>query len=244
MEKANLLCFPYAGGSKFSYNKYIEVAPGNMTLIPIELPGRGTKFDERLVYDAHELVDELFVQIKRHLYDPYAIYGHSMGSLVGYLIAKRIIKEDLPAPLHLFFSGCKAPCTLKDDPAAHLFEKEELIAELRKMGGIPDRILNNDNLMKFLEPILRADFKVINTYQYEEPVPFDIPISIIIGSKENISPGQVQLWQKETLRPIKVNQFDGDHFFIFDHAKAIMDLIYKRLMQNVYVSQSVYALSS
>lgn len=244
MEKANLICFPYAGGSKFSYNKFVEVAPGNLTLIPIELPGRGARFDERLIYSAHELVDKLFPQIKPYLFDPYAIYGHSMGSLIGYLITKRIIKENLPQPLHLFFSGAKAPYMLRFEPAAHLFEKEELIASLRKMGGIPERILKNDNLMRILEPIVRADFKVINTYEYQPTKPMDIPISIIIGSDEGISHEHARLWQKETVAEIKIDEFQGDHFFIFDHAEQIMELIYSRLMENIQEIRSVYALTS
>lgn len=241
MEKANLICFPYAGGSKFSYNKFIEVAPGNLTLIPIELPGRGARFDERLIYRSDELVDKLFCQIKSYLYEPYAIYGHSMGSLIGYLITKRIIKENLPRPRHLFFSGAKAPHMLQYEPAAHLFEKEELIASLRKMGGIPERLLKNDNLMKILEPIVRADFQVINTYEYQNTIAMDIPISVIIGSEEGISIRQAQYWQKETIIEIKVNEFKGDHFFIFDHAEELMELIYSRLMEDVLTGPPVYA---
>lgn len=244
MEKANLICFPYAGGSKFSYNKFIEVAPGNLTLIPIELPGRGARFDERLIYNANELVDKLFNQIKSYLYDPYAIYGHSMGSLIGYLITRRIIKENLPQPLHLFFSGAKAPYMLQYEPAAHLFEKEELIASLHKMGGIPERILNNDNLMRILEPIVRADFQVINTYEYKSAGAMDIPISVIVGSDEGISYQQAQLWQRETTLKINVNEFQGDHFFIFHHAAEIMELIHSRLIENILESRSMYAMTS
>jgi surfactin synthase thioesterase subunit len=244
MEKANLICFPYAGGSKFSYNKFAEVAPGNLTLIPIELPGRGARFDERLIYNADELVDKLFHQIKSYLFDPYAIYGHSMGSLIGYLITKRIIKENLPQPLHLFFSGAKAPHMLQYEPAAHLFEKEELIASLRKMGGIPERILKNDNLMRILEPIVRADFRVINTYVHKDTEAMDIPISVIIGSEEGISLEQSQLWQKETIIEIKVDEFQGDHFFIFHHAEQLMALIHSRLMENILESRSLYAMTS
>ena len=233
MNKANLICFPYAGGSKFSYNKYVGVAPGNLNIIPFELPGRGARFNENLMYDIQSVVEDIFKQIKNNLYDPYAIYGHSMGSLIGYLMTQRIIEEELPPPLHLFFSGGKAPCTLEDEPAAHLYEKEELREELRKMGGIPDRILDNDNLMQFLEPIVRADFQVIDSYRYLPPQQFDIPISLIIGTEENIDLRQVDLWQKETALPLMINYFKGDHFFIFDHAKEIMELIDSRLMKNI-----------
>jgi len=98
--------------------------------------------------------------------------------------------------------------------------------------------------MKILEPIVRADFQVINTYEYQNTVAMDIPISVIIGSEESISFRQAQLWQKETIVKIKVNEFKGDHFFIFDHAEEIMELIYSRLTENVVQAPAICALAS
>ena len=233
MNKANLICFPHAGGSKFSYNRFVDVAPGDLTVIPIELPGRGARIHEDLIHDTPGMVDDVFNQIKGKVMTdvPYALYGHSMGALVGYLVTRRIAQERMPMPIHLFFSGAKPPSTIEDEPPVHLFKREELIDELRKLGGIPDRILNNEKLIHFLEPIVRADFRVIRTYQHQRGLPFDLPLTVIIGTRENISAPQAQLWQQETSKKIELKFFEGDHFFIFDHAPEIMRLVYQRISE-------------
>ena len=235
MNKANLICFPHAGGSKFSYNRFIGVASGGLNIIPVELPGRGARIHEKLIENAYHMVDDVFEQIepKIALDVPYAIYGHSMGALIGYLITRRIARESMPMPIHLFFSGAKPPFTLEEEPPVHLFKREELIDQLRRLGGIPDRILNNENLIRFLEPIVRADFRVIRTYQHHPEQPFNVPITVIIGTHENISRQQALLWQKETVKKTEVKFFEGDHFFIFDHAKEIMKLVDQRINQTL-----------
>ncbi len=181
------------------------------------------------------MVDDVFEQIKTKIASdtPYAIYGHSMGALIGYLITRRIARERMPMPIHLFFSGAKPPFTLEEEPPVHLFKRDELVDQLRRLGGIPDRILNNEKLILFLEPIVRADFRVIRTYQHQQGHPFDLPITVIIGTRENISREQALLWQRETARKIELKFFEGDHFFIFDHAREIMELVDQRINQTI-----------
>ena len=231
MNNTNLICFPHAGGSKFSYNRFIDVAPGYLTIIPVELPGRGARIHENLIHDMSGMVDDVFNQIKGEVLadTPYAFYGHSMGALIGYLVTRRIAQENLPMPIHLFFSGAKPPFTIEEEPPVHLFSRDELIGELRKLGGIPDRILNNEKLIDFLEPIMRADFRAIRTYQHQRTLPFNLPLTIIIGTCENISRKQAMLWQQETSKQIELKFFEGDHFFIFDHASEIMQLVYQSI---------------
>ena len=227
MNKANLLCFPHAGGSKFSYNRFTGVAPGDINVVPIELPGRGARIHEELILDTDRVVNDVYQQIEATINSdvPYAIYGHSMGALVGYLVTKHITRKNMPLPLHLFFSGAKPPFTIEDEPQVHLFKRDELVDQLRRLGGIPDRILNNDKLIQFLEPIVRADFRVIKTYQHKVTFPFDLPMTIIIGTRENINKEQALLWQRETIQKISLKFLEGDHFFIFEHAKEIMRMV-------------------
>ena len=211
------------------------VASGDLNIIPVELPGRGARIHEGLIQDTAHMVEDVFRQIAPKIASdtPYAIYGHSMGALIGYLITRRIAEEKMPMPLHLFFSGAKPPFTIEDEPQVHLFKRDELIDQLRRMGGIPERILNNEKLIQFLEPIVRADFRVIRTYQHQQGRPFDLPLTVIIGSRENISRPQALLWQRETIRKIELKFFEGDHFFIFDHAKEIMELVDQRIDQAI-----------
>src|SRR5687768_2395386 len=106
MDIINVYCLPFAGGNRYSYQGYVKVAPPFLNIIPIELPGRGSRIKENLVPDLDLMVDDVYAQIKGDLDQPYAIYGHSMGGLLTYLLTKKIRENGHPAPLHLFLTGC------------------------------------------------------------------------------------------------------------------------------------------
>ena len=106
----NLFCLPFAGGNKYSYQKYIEKAPSFLNIIPIEYPGRGARMKEPLISEAELLVDDLYHLIKKAAdQGDYAIYGHSMGGLIGYLVARKLIENNHRPPLHLFITGTSGP---------------------------------------------------------------------------------------------------------------------------------------
>lgn len=227
--KYNLFCFPFAGGSIYSYSKYNPVAPRNVKLIPLELPGRGKRIAEPLLTDIHSMADNLYKHIKPMLQEPYAFYGHSMGTVLSYLITKRLVSEGLQGPSHLFVSGRSGPSAEDPDPFHHDLPKEAFRAKLKEIGGSPDEFLEDDTLMDFFEPILRADFRAIEEYQYETTEPFNIPITVMVGKDENITEEQVMAWQKETTHPIDIRWFNGKHFFILEHPAGIMRIIGEKL---------------
>jgi surfactin synthase thioesterase subunit len=229
MTKINLFCLPFAGGSKYSYRGYTEIAPQFLNIIPIEIPGRGSRFKENLLTDIDKMVDDVFNQISDRLSHPYAIYGHSMGSLIGYLLTKKIIKENLNQPLHLFFTGCVGPSVRNKETKRHLLPKDQFLQKIKELGGSPDEILNEPELMGFFEPILRADFQAVETYEYEEPIAFNIPIDIVIGIEERATYEGALAWQKETTYPVEIRQFPGKHFFIFEYEHEIIKIISSKL---------------
>lgn len=221
----NLFCFPFAGGSSYSYHCFLPFLPKHIKLIPLELPGRGARINEALQTDIHNIVVDLYAQVRNQLSAPYAFYGHSMGTLLAYLLAKKIIAEKCRLPTGLFMSGSGGPSVRDKIPPRHLLPGEQFLDELRKIGGSPDEVLNNKELMHFYEPILRADFATLSQYSYAETTPFDIPLIVMTGLEENISREDVIAWQKETCKPIIWHRFTGKHFFIFDHPYEIMQLI-------------------
>jgi surfactin synthase thioesterase subunit len=227
--KINLFLFPFAGGSIYSYTKYKEVAPPQLKLIPLELPGRGKRLNQPLLTSSDAMVEDLFNQIKPLLNEPYAFYGHSMGTLLAYLVTKRIIREGLNPPVYLFMTGRFGPAAEDPDPPNHSLPKEAFRKKLKEMGGSPDELLADEALMDFFEPFLRADFQAIEEYRYEPTEPFDIPILACIGKEERITHDLAMTWQKETTRPVEIRWFSGPHFFIFNHAPEIMRLMAQRL---------------
>jgi surfactin synthase thioesterase subunit len=225
----NLFCFPFAGANKYSYNQFIPHLAKGITINTLELPGRGRRIKEPAFTDIHEMAEDLYQLIQKNLFRPYAFYGHSMGTILAYLVIKKIIRDNLPLPVYLFVSGRGGPAAPDKERKRYQLPREEFIAELRDMGGSPDEVLNDDGLMDFFEPILRADFTAIERYSYEETSPFPVPILAMAGLEEKITMDELAAWQKETSRKAEFKKFTGKHFFIYEHAPELVHLINTRI---------------
>ncbi|MDZ4679099.1 MAG: thioesterase domain-containing protein [Saprospiraceae bacterium] len=224
MKNTVLFCIPFAGGNKYSYTGFQRIAPSHLELIALELPGRGKRLTEECLTHVDQMVADILPIIRQHAGQPYAIYGHSLGSLLAYLVAKKIIKENLPRPLRLILTGRGGASVKRMDTPRYLLEKEAFIESLREMGGMSE-VLESEELMEFFEPIIRADLQAAETYEYEAATPFDIPVTVMIGDGEGITIEEANAWQSETTSPIVLNVFPGNHFFIFDHEQEIMQII-------------------
>jgi len=237
MEKITIFCFPFAGGNKYSYRGFIAHAPASLDFVPLEWPGRGARFKEPILNDLNAIVEDAFSNLKNQLdwNQPYAFYGHSMGAIVGFLVAQKIAQSSLPKPLHLFFTGRAAPSVKPNQRADfHSLPKAQFIQKVRELGGMPEEILGNTDLMDFVEPILRADFEALEKHDYQPAEPLDIPIDIVIGTKEDISMEQAFAWKKESTASVQIKQLDGDHFFILNHSLYMMQFMTEKLKVTAY----------
>jgi surfactin synthase thioesterase subunit len=232
--KINIYFLPFAGGSKFSYHKFSKLATPFINIIPIDIPGRGSRMKEPFLHSMEEIAADIFYQIQGELHFPYALFGHSLGSIAGLLVTRKIISNNINPPLHLFFSGRAGPCRPSKDTNLHSVSYPELISRLRAMDGTPADVLENQDLMKFFEPVIRADSLALSTYQYKAAGPFDIPVTVLIGDQEGVSYEEAHAWQQETTLPIKIRQLAGKHFFIFQQAEMITQLMTSQLLQTIH----------
>lgn len=221
--RVRLFCFPFSGGSAISYRE-LGAAIGTIDVTTLELPGRGRRFSEPPLYTVEGMVDDLLEQIGPVLRDPYALFGHSMGAILAYLVAKRLIARGLPQPLALFASGCRAPAAICSE-GWHLLPRPAFRAVLADLGGCPPAILVDPELMALYEPVLRADFRAIADYRYASTLPFEFPITVLLGDGDNVSDDEAGQWQRETTHPLVLRKFVGNHFFIFRHWPNIRQLI-------------------
>ncbi len=229
MEKIKLFCLPFAGGTKYSYSGFQKVAPPHLELIPLDLPGRGKRLMEACLTNVADMVTDVMPTIRSHADQPYALYGHSLGSLLAYLITLQMQKEKLPMPMRLILTGRGGASVKRKDAPKYLLPRSEFIQSLREMGGMSD-VLESDELMEFFEPILRADLQAAETYVYEAAKPFDVPITVMIGDGEEISQEEAMAWQQESTLPIDLRILPGNHFFILDHEHEIMKIIGEQLV--------------
>lgn len=230
----NLFCLPFAGGNKYSYRQYKSKAPSHLNLIPLEYPGRGARMKEALVSNIEDLVDDLYNQISDIVdKNNYAVYGHSMGGLLAYLLTVKLYENKRKPPLHLFITGTSGPSApSRLASKRHLLPKNEFIEEIRELDGMPDDILQNEELLDYLEPILRADFRISENYLHESRDRLNLPLTVITGTEEDMEMEDILLWQKETTCVADFRQFPGNHFFIFQHSDEIIEIISNKLSIN------------
>lgn len=209
-----IICFPFAGGNKYSFQKFSNQ---NNDLIMIEYPGRGMRIKEELMYNIDLLILDLIPKVKNEIAtnEDYIIYGHSMGALVGFLICQKIEELGLKKPLKLVVSGKKAPIIPRVDKIAN-FPNDEFWDEVTALGGIPNEILDYPELIEFYMPILKADFGAIENYIYIKKEKLTIPIDVFYGSEE-ATEKEINGWLEETTEKVIITKLKGNHFFIFDH---------------------------
>ncbi|MDM8517363.1 alpha/beta fold hydrolase [Desulfobacterales bacterium HSG16] len=236
--KIKLFLLPFSGGGFHSYNDFLQYTPSWLELIRVDLPGHGKRLCEPLLSDIHKITDDLVSQIRQDICHPYAIYGHSFGATLGYLLCRKIGSENLPDPVHLFVSGRIAPACI-DAQVLHKLPGAAFLKGVLSYGGIPEQVLKEPELINMFLPILRADFKAIENYAYEqEDSPLGIPVTAMSGAKDHkVAFEDVMKWQDITSHPLSARKFDGGHFFIFEQTERVMKLIVGSL-QNYRFSDS------
>lgn len=223
MSQTLLFCLPFAGGNAMAYNVFQPHLPGRIDLVPLDLPGHGRRAREPLLARVDEMVEDMLQQLINHggLGSPYALFGHSMGALLSYLLAHRVVRGGMPAPVHLLLSGKGAPKVDRGPvEKKSALPKSELITQLREAGGFPPHLLEEPNVLEelaeLIEPVIRNDFNALEEYQHQPAEPLDVPITLFCGSEDNLGPcPEVDRWRNETRQPVNHHELPGDHFFLF-----------------------------
>lgn len=224
-----LLCFPYAGGSEAAYRTWQQYMPESIEVLPIQLPGRGVRMTEPLFTKLAPLVLALSQSLVNEMDPPFALFGHSMGGLIAFELARRLRRERRPLPVHLFISAKCCPPRAEEVLAAELSDSQ-LIEILRRYEGTPAEVLDNPELMHLLLPVIRADMELCKTYLCDPEPPLECPITAFGGLEDHIS-GRACLagWRKHTTGPFTLRMFPAGHFFIKIWERSVLEIISREL---------------
>lgn len=232
-----LFCFPYAGGSSQIFRTWSEDLPATIEVCPAEYPGHGRRLKDPLVQDLKTLVEEISSAMFPKgtgeaiaLDKPFALFGHSMGALIAFELTRTLRDQDQPLPQHLFVSGRRAPQLPDNDPPTHNLSDAELMKKLRWLNGTSNTVLNDPEMMQLMLPILRADFAVCETYQYQEKPPLPCPITALGGWRDPATKsGGLKGWRDHTTATFRKKTFPGNHFFLHSAQKRLLKFIGQQL---------------
>jgi surfactin synthase thioesterase subunit len=225
-----LFCFPYAGGSAAIYRRWGENLPAEVEVMPVEIPGRASRFREAPFRRLLRLVEEAGEALRPELDRPYAFFGHSMGGLISFELARRLRDLGVAGPRWLFVSARRSPDCPLDDELIHALPEAEFVQKLRELNGTPEEVLQHPELMAMMLPLLRADFEVNETYEFQQAPPLTCPISALGGlGDEEVTREHLQGWRRHTTGGFSLRMLPGDHFFLDGHRDLVLQAVAKDL---------------
>jgi medium-chain acyl-[acyl-carrier-protein] hydrolase len=223
-----LFCFHYAGGRAEIYNPWPERLPETIEVCAVQLPGRSYRLSEAPIQSVPLLVEELRRAILPLLDRPFAFFGHSMGALTAFELARVLVEggEDRYRPTHLIVSGKRAPQIPSYYPPISELPDLELLEVLRALNGTPDAALQEMAVMKLFLPAIRADFALDDRWSYRIGPPLPVPIIALSGTLDKgASPALMAPWREQTTEDFRQHKFQGEHFFIHQFTNEIVALV-------------------
>ncbi|HZT33351.1 MAG TPA: alpha/beta fold hydrolase [Bryobacteraceae bacterium] len=210
-----LFCFPYAGGNAGTYRQWTPAAMPGVHAAAAHLPGRAGRIREAAYRRIGPLAEALAEALAPFTERPYALFGHSMGALVAFEVARALRRRGGRLPERLLVSGRRAPHLPNQKSAIHDLPRAEFLRELRDLEGTPDQFFTDPELLDLMLPALRADFELCHSYRFQEEEPLDCAISAFGGEQDSgISRGDLEAWRRHTRTDFRLQMLPGGHFFV------------------------------
>jgi medium-chain acyl-[acyl-carrier-protein] hydrolase len=228
--RIRLICLPYAGGAPWTFRAWPAALPPDIEVCTAYLPGRGKRVKEAVPTCMHTLAQVLRQALQPKLDKPYAIFGHSLGALLGYSLAQALERAGDPAPQHVFVSGCPAPAYCAQRPPIHELDDEKLINAVAQHQGIPRHVLETPELLALTTAMLRADFRLAASYGTGATSLIESPITAFFGSGDSDTTREsTAQWQTHTNGRFNVRGFPGDHFFLHEYTADLLAAVQAEL---------------
>lgn len=229
--RLRLYCVPYAGGNDGMFRTWWQELPGDVEVCAVRLPGRDERRREPLVSRSTLLVQALADALGPAAAQPYALYGHSMGARVAFELARELRRRGHPEPTLLAVSGRRAPHLPERDPL-HALPTDLLVTRLRALGGLPDVVLAEPELMAMFLPILRADLAVNEIDAYRPDEPLTCPIVAFGGERDDrCRRDELCAWRDHTRGAFAFEIYPGGHFFVNTARRDLLAALSRALEQ-------------
>jgi medium-chain acyl-[acyl-carrier-protein] hydrolase len=220
--RLRLYCLPYAGGSAGVFRSWCDLLPSNIDVWGVEYPGHGSRISEPLMDRIDALAELIAEAVAAQPAVPYALFGHSMGSLVAFEMCHVLAARNATTPALLVAAGHRGPHLPASKPPVHDAPDAEFVAHLRELGATPPEVLESAELVDLMLPILRNDFRACETYSAPERPPLRTEIAAYGGLADKDADRDALLaWEQETLGRFALRLFPGGHFFVRECASRV-----------------------
>lgn len=241
----NLLAFPFAGGSSFSYTSWLPYLKEDINLYTFEPNGHGCRLNKNSYDSFWEQIDDAVGFVKKYGTDSeYVLFGHSMGAYVVYEVYKRICEEGFRKPLGIIYSGNIAPHIAALDMERVDVKKltdDEFVEYVKMDGGLPDQIMDMPEIREVYMPVIRNDYILMQNYSFSGEIEsFENNIAVFYGKEDRISQDMLEPWKLYTTRKANIVEFEGGHMFVSFQAQRVaekcMEYIYSLKVREMEIS--------
>ncbi|MFI9833539.1 thioesterase II family protein [Streptomyces sp. NPDC051913] len=228
-----LFCLPWAGSGALGYGAWRLPADLAAEVWAVQFPGREDRAGETPLRSIASMVDALRVAAEPLLDRPFAFFGHSMGALLAFELARTLRAAGRPAPARLFLSGMRAPDLPSWRPAASVLDDEALLRRLNEIAGPSASALRDRDVLLWLAPAMRADFAACEGYRYRRQSPLSVPTRLLTARDDaEVRVDEVAAWRRHCAAAAPVRVFEGGHLYLLDRRAEVLALIADELAPN------------
>jgi surfactin synthase thioesterase subunit len=221
-----VFCLPYAGGGAGLYRAWSGRSVPEAVFVPVQLPGRENRFHEPPEQDFDALAERLARAITPWTGERYALFGHSMGGLLAHELTHRLHEMTGHHAELLAVSACAAPDVERPAWRVHDLPRDKFVMEIRRLGGTPQEVFEDEDLLDLCLPRIRADFSVLASYRHRPRAPLPVPVTALCGTSDPQVPvWSAEKWREHTAGDFTLRLVDDDHFFVHRHERVVFEHI-------------------
>lgn len=220
--ESTVLIFPFAGGSKDSFNKWKFEGAKRLTLDYHNIPEGA---------ESPEDIDSLSIIMADYIAQKtgggrFFILAYSFGSIIGYSTVEKLIENYGIVPEIFITVGCVSPDRFP--PEYISFEKKDIEKQFNSMSLFGGRKIRDGIFQNFILPAIEKDFKMARTYKAEETEKLPVSIYAFISDDDGfVRKEDVVSWKAFTSEEFSLIEAGKGHFsyMVGEGKKLLMNFI-------------------
>ncbi len=220
-----LFCLPPAGADARAFEGWGEHFPTNIEVNLIDAPQQ----QERLADLFAELIPALLPRLDR----PFAFYGHSVGGLIAFELARELRQKHGREPVHLFIGAQHPPQRPFPYPSHKDLATPAGLAFIGANFPVGANFATDERQQAQLARIIQALKPGMliqdDNYVFKAGAPLSCPITVFGGTQDPvIKPKDLQLWQAHTSSEFSLEMLAGGHLFLREQRSELARQIAER----------------